>query len=34
MNWLRVLAIALLALVLASPTMAEKGKLRERLTPE
>jgi transcriptional regulator of nitric oxide reductase len=34
MNWLCVLAIALLALVLASPTMAEKGKLRERLTPE
>jgi hypothetical protein len=34
MNWLCVLGIALLVLVLTSPTMAEKGKLRERLTPE
>ena len=31
---MRSVLIALLALVLASPALAEKGKLRERLTPE
>jgi transcriptional regulator of nitric oxide reductase len=31
---MRCVGIALLALVLASPAIAEKGKLRERLTPE
>jgi NosR/NirI family nitrous oxide reductase transcriptional regulator len=31
---MRGLCVALLALVLASPATAEKGKLRERLTPE
>ena len=33
-EWWRSVGIALLALVLASPALAEKGKLRERLTPE
>jgi NosR/NirI family transcriptional regulator, nitrous oxide reductase regulator len=33
-GWMRSVGIALLALVLASPAMAEKGKLRERLTSE
>src|SRR5712671_3251351 len=33
-EWLCSLCIALMALVLASPAPAEKGKLRERLTPE
>jgi len=33
-KWLRGLGAALLALVLASPALAEKGKLKERLTPE
>ncbi|HEY4403322.1 MAG TPA: 4Fe-4S binding protein [Xanthobacteraceae bacterium] len=32
--WWRSVGIALLALVFASPAMAEKGKLRERLTSE
>src|SRR5215468_5690901 len=31
---LRSICIALMALVFASPALAEKGKLRERLTPE
>ena len=31
---MRSVCIALMGLVLASPAMAEKGKLRERLTPE
>jgi NosR/NirI family nitrous oxide reductase transcriptional regulator len=33
-EWVRSASIALLALVFASPAVAEKGKLRERLTPE
>jgi NosR/NirI family nitrous oxide reductase transcriptional regulator len=33
-EWMRSIGIALMALVLASPAVAEKGKLRERLTPE
>src|ERR1700704_4027749 len=33
-GWVRGVCIALMALVFASPAMAEKGKLRERLTPE
>jgi NosR/NirI family transcriptional regulator, nitrous oxide reductase regulator len=33
-EWARGLAIAMTALALASPAIAEKGKLRERLTPE
>jgi NosR/NirI family nitrous oxide reductase transcriptional regulator len=33
-EWVRGVCIALVALVLASPAIAEKGKLRERLTPE
>jgi transcriptional regulator of nitric oxide reductase len=33
-EWVRNLCIALMALVFASPALAEKGKLRERLTPE
>ena len=31
---MRSVCVALTALVLVSPAMAEKGKLRERLTPE
>jgi NosR/NirI family nitrous oxide reductase transcriptional regulator len=34
LEWVRSVCIALLALVLASPALAEKGRLRERLTPE
>src|SRR5580704_15466482 len=34
MTWVRSACIALLALVFASPAIAEKGKLLERLTPE
>jgi NosR/NirI family nitrous oxide reductase transcriptional regulator len=34
MEWVGSICIALMALVLASPAFAEKGKLRERLTPE
>jgi len=33
-EWVGRICIASMALVLASPAMAEKGKLRERLTPE
>src|SRR5216684_1666179 len=33
-EWVRGASIALLALVFVSPALAEKGKLRERLTPE
>ena len=33
-EWLRGLCIACVTLVFASPAIAEKGKLRERLTPE
>src|ERR1700704_6129331 len=33
-EWVRSACIAALALVLASPATAEKGKRRERLTPE
>jgi NosR/NirI family transcriptional regulator, nitrous oxide reductase regulator len=33
-DWGRCVCTALVALVLASPAIAEKGKLRERLTPE
>src|SRR5215212_4179718 len=33
-EWLRGVLIALMALVFASPALAEKGKLRDRLTPE
>lgn len=32
--WVRSVCIALIALVFASPAIAEQGKLRERLTPE
>jgi NosR/NirI family transcriptional regulator, nitrous oxide reductase regulator len=32
--WVRVGCIALIALVFASPAIAEQGKLRERLTPD
>src|SRR5215510_7175779 len=32
--WMRCLSLVLIALVFASPALAEKGKLRERLTPE
>src|SRR6516165_2677376 len=31
--WLRTICIALIAIAFASPALAEKGKLRERLTP-
>jgi len=34
MHWLGRVGIALLALLIAAPAVAEKGKLRERLTPE
>src|SRR5215471_17537353 len=34
MKLLRVICIAFMALVFASPALAEKGKLRDRLTPE
>jgi NosR/NirI family transcriptional regulator, nitrous oxide reductase regulator len=34
LEWLGRLGMALLALLIAAPAMAEKGKLRERLTPE
>lgn len=34
LGWLRGLCIALMALVISSPAVAEKGKLRERLLPE
>src|SRR5467141_2087921 len=33
-DWVRSVCIALMALVFVSPALAEKGKLRERLTPE
>src|ERR1700726_1432833 len=33
-EWVRGVCIAMVALILASPAIAEKGKLRERLTPE
>src|SRR5262245_66320161 len=33
-EWVVAVCVAALALVLASPALAEKGKLRERLTPE
>src|SRR6266850_4862814 len=33
-DWVRSVCIAVLALVFVSPAIAEKGKLRERLTPE
>src|SRR6195256_825929 len=33
-GWVRGVCIALMVLVFASPALAEKGKLRERLTPE
>lgn len=33
-EWTCTACIALLALIFVSPAMAEKGKLRERLTPE
>src|SRR5215813_7039279 len=33
-EWVRSVCIALLALAFVSPALAEKGKLRERLTPE
>jgi len=32
--WVRSVCIALIALVFASPAIAEPGQLRERLTPE
>jgi NosR/NirI family nitrous oxide reductase transcriptional regulator len=32
-KWLRRVCIALMALIVVSPALAEKGKLRERLTP-
>src|ERR1700704_3503470 len=32
--WVRGVCIVLMTLVLASPAIAEKGKLRERLTPQ
>src|SRR6185436_5358030 len=32
--WVRALCIALITLVFAAPATAERGKLRERLTPE
>jgi NosR/NirI family nitrous oxide reductase transcriptional regulator len=34
LEWVRGVCIALIALALASPALAEKGRLRERLTPE
>ena len=34
MKLLRFICLALMAFVFASPALAEKGKLRERLTPE
>jgi len=34
LEWLGRVGIALLALLMAAPAIAEKGKLRERLTPE
>src|SRR5437762_6532317 len=34
LEWVRCVCIALIALAFASPAMAEKGKLLERLTPE
>src|SRR5262247_1121158 len=34
MHWLGRVGIALLALIITAPAVAEKGKLRERLTPE
>src|SRR5258708_8681893 len=34
MEWVCGASIALLALAFVSPAVAEKGKLRERLTPE
>ncbi len=33
-DWVRGVFIALVALVLASPALAEKGKLAQRLTPQ
>lgn len=33
-DWVRGVCIALIALVFASPALAERGKLAERLTPE
>ena len=32
--WLARIGVVILALVFAAPALAEKGKLRERLTPE
>src|SRR5215475_2054746 len=34
LEWVRSVCIALMALLFTSPALAEKGKLRERLTPE
>src|SRR5215813_7128071 len=34
LEWVRSVCIALMALLFTSPVLAEKGKLRERLTPE
>src|SRR5258705_9687755 len=33
LEWVRSVCIALIVLVLATPALAEKGRLRERLTP-
>src|SRR5258706_10917623 len=33
-EWVRGVCIALMALVFATPALAEKGRLRERLTPQ
>ena len=33
-NWVRGVAIAVIAITLAAPALAEKGKLKERLTPQ
>src|SRR5205085_6130488 len=33
-EWVRCVCIAFMTLVFASPAIAEKGKLRERLTPD
>src|SRR5499427_3041113 len=34
LEWVRSVCIALMALLFTSPVLAEKGKLRERLTPD
>ncbi len=34
LEWVRSVSIAVMALIFISPALAEKGKLRERLTPE